>query len=169
MAAAVRTATISGEGVFSVRIVAGVADVASAITGLVSLEVVEALRPALRQRSNVTVVRIKAIVDVAPEAVRSVKPGAGSDKHAANKPIRPVITVRSAVIRGIVEVPVRADGSRSDVYADRNLGSRHRRTAEKASNENCESKHTDFEHDSSLISFGVSVWTTEAQHNTGDR
>lgn len=48
MPAAMRTTPISGEGVFSLRIVASVAYVASSISRLVSLEVVEALGPALR-------------------------------------------------------------------------------------------------------------------------
>jgi hypothetical protein len=123
------TTPISGEGVFSLRFMASIAHVASPIPRLVSLEVVEALRPAFRQRSSVTVMRIEAVVDMAEKAVRAVKPGASSKKHPANKPIGPIIAVRSTVIRGIVEVPVRAYGSRSDVYSDRNLGLRHRCTA----------------------------------------
>jgi hypothetical protein len=120
---------ISGEGVFSLRFMASLAYVASPIPRLVSLEVVEALRPAPRQRSNVTVMRIIAVVDMAVKAARAVKPGASSKKHTANKPIGPIVAVRSTVIWGIVEVPVRTHGSRSDVYADGNLGSRHRCTA----------------------------------------
>jgi len=119
---------ISGEGVFSPGFVASIAYVASPIPRLVSLEVVEALRPALRQRSNVTVMRIKAVVDMAEETARPVKPGASSKKHPAHKPIRPIVAVRSTVVWLIVEVPVRTDGSRSDVYADGNLGWRHRGT-----------------------------------------
>jgi hypothetical protein len=151
------TTPISGEGVFSAPVVASGAYVASTVPRLVCLEVVEALRAAPRQRSSVTVMRIKSVVDVAVKAVRSVKPGAGSEKHPANKPIGSVITVRSAVIRGIVEVSVRAHGSYSDVYANGNLGLRRGRTAQKASHENCESKRTDFEHDFSSISFRVST------------
>ena len=129
MAPAVRTTPISGEGVFSLRFMPSVAYMALPIPRLVPLEVVEALRPALRQRSNVTVMRIKAVVDMAVKAVRAVKPGAGSKKHSAYKPIGPIIAVWSTVIWGIVEVPVWAHGSRSDVYADRNLGLRLRGTA----------------------------------------
>jgi hypothetical protein len=108
---------------------ASVAHIASPIPRLVSLEVVEALRPALRHRSNVTVMRIIAVVDMAVKAARAVKPGASSKKHPVNKPIGPIIAVRSAVIWGIVEVPVRAYGSHSDVHSDRNLGLRPRCTA----------------------------------------
>jgi hypothetical protein len=124
-----RTAPISGEGVFSFPFMDSFAYVASPIPRLVCLEVVEALRPALRHRSNVTVVRIKAVVDMAEKAVRAMKPGTSSKKHPAHKPIGPIVAVRSTVIWGIVEVPVRAHGSRSDVYADGNLGWRHRGTA----------------------------------------
>ena len=121
-----RTTPISRESVFSLPFMASIAYVASPIPRLVSLEVVEALRPPLRQRTNVTVMRIKAVVHMAEKAVRAAKPGAGSKKHPANKPIRPIVAVRSTVIRGIVEVPVGTHGSHSDVNADRNLGSRHR-------------------------------------------
>jgi hypothetical protein len=124
-----RSTPISGERVFSLPFMASVAYVASPIPRFVCLEVVEALRPVLRQRSCVTVMRIKAVVDMAEKAVRAVKPGASSKKHPANKPIGPIVAVRSTVIGGIVEVPVRAHGSRSDVYADGNLGLRHGCTA----------------------------------------
>ena len=53
MSTSMATTTISGEGVFTPRFVASVAYVASTIARLVSLEVVEALRPALGQRPNV--------------------------------------------------------------------------------------------------------------------
>jgi hypothetical protein len=144
------TAPISGERVFSRPVMARVAYVASSIPRLICMEVVEALRPALRHRSRVTVVRIKAVVNMAIKAVRAMKPGTSSKKHAANKPIRTIIAVRSTVIWGIVEIPVRAHGCRSDVYADGHLGSPHRYTAQQASHKSCESKRVDFEHGFSL-------------------
>jgi hypothetical protein len=120
------TTPISGEGVFTLRFMASIAYVASSIPRLVSLEVVEALRPPLRHRSSVTVMRIIAVVDMAVKAVRAVKPGASSKKHPANKPIGAIVAVGSTVIRGIIEVPVRTHGGHADVYADCNLSSRHR-------------------------------------------
>src|ERR1700693_1554390 len=126
MSTSMATTAISGERVLTLRVVASVAYVASAISRLVPLEVVEALRPALRHRSSVTVMRIKPVVDMSVKAVRAVKPRACSKKHPANKPIRPVVTVRSTVIWGIVEVSVRAHGSGADVYANGNLSWRHR-------------------------------------------
>jgi hypothetical protein len=126
MPAAVRTTSISGKGVFSPRFMAGVAYVASPIARLISLEVVETLRSALRQWPSVTVMRIEAVVDMAVEAVWAVKPGTSSKKHPAHKPIGPIVAVRSTVIWGIVEVSVWAHGSHSDVYADGNLAFRRR-------------------------------------------
>jgi hypothetical protein len=115
------TTPISGKRVLTLRFMASVAYVASPIPRLISLEVVESLRSAIRQRSSVTVMRIKPVIDMSVKAVRAVKPRACSKKHPANKPIRPVVAVRSTVIRGIVEVSVRTPGSRSDVYANLNL------------------------------------------------
>ena len=129
MSARMPATSISRERVLGSRFMASVAYVPSSISRLVALKVVEALRPALRQRSNVTVMRIKAVVDMAEEAVRAVKPGACSNEHPASKPIRPVITVRSTVVWGIVEVAVRAHGSHADIYADGNLRWRRRYTA----------------------------------------
>jgi hypothetical protein len=123
------TTAISGKRVFTSRFVASVAYVASPIPRLITLEVVEAFCPALRQRSRITVMRIKAVVDMAEKAGTPVKPGTSSKKHPANKPVGSIVAVRSTVIRGIVEVPVRAHGSHSNVYADTNLGRRHRCTA----------------------------------------
>jgi hypothetical protein len=120
------TSPISGERVLSLRFMASVAYVASPISRLISLEVVKALRPTLRHRSSVTVMRIEPVIDMSVKAVMAVKPRACSKKHPANKPIRPVVAVRSTVIGLIVEVSVRTHRSRSDVYANGNLGWRHR-------------------------------------------
>jgi hypothetical protein len=153
---------------FSLRFVAGIAYVASPIPRFVSLEVVEALRTALRQRSSVSVMRIKAVVDMAEKAVRAVKPGASSKKHPANKPIGPIVAIRSTVVRGIIEVSIGAHGSHSDVYADGNLGWRHWYTAQKRGCESCESKHVDFEHDFLLIGSEFQLGPLKGQHNTKD-
>jgi hypothetical protein len=120
------TTPISGERVLSLAFMASFPYVASPISRLVSPEVVEALRPALRHRSSVTVMRIKTVIDMSVKAVTAVKPRACSNKQPASKPIRPVVAVRSTVIGLIVEVSVRTHGSHSDVYANGNLSWRHR-------------------------------------------
>jgi len=83
MPAAMRSTPIPREGVFTRPVMAGVAYVASSIARLVSMEVVKALRPAFGQRSNVAVMRIKAVVDVAVKAGVTVEPGACSNEHSA--------------------------------------------------------------------------------------
>jgi hypothetical protein len=68
----------------------------------------------------VSVTRIVAIVDMAIKAVGAVEPGAGADEHATHKPIWPIVTVRRAIIRSIVEIPIRANRRHPNV--DGNLG-----------------------------------------------
>ena len=151
MSTSMASTPISGERVLSLRFMASFAYVASPISRLVSLEVIEALRPALRHRSSVTVMGIEPVIDMSVKAAMAVKPRTCSKKHPSNKPIRPVVAVRSTVIWGIVEVSVRTHGRWSDVYANGNLSLRHGCKAQKANYENCENKRTDFEHDFSLI------------------
>jgi hypothetical protein len=126
MSTSMATTPISGERMLSLPFMASFSYVASPISRLVCLEVVEALRPAPRQRSSVAVMRIKPVIDMSVKAAMAVEPRTCSKKHPANKPIRPVVAVRSAVIRGIVEVSVRTNGSWSDIYAHGNLSLRHR-------------------------------------------
>jgi hypothetical protein len=117
------TAPTSGQAVFGATIMASIAYVTLPIARLVCVEVVERRLSAPRQRSNVTVMRIIAVVDVAVEAVRAVKPRAGANKHAASEPIGTIVSIRSTVVGSIVEVPIGAHGGHSNV--DGNLGRRY--------------------------------------------
>jgi hypothetical protein len=72
------TTAISGQRMLTRRIMACVAYIASPISRLISLKVVEALRPALRQRPSVTVMRVEPVIDMPVKAVRAVKPWACS-------------------------------------------------------------------------------------------
>jgi hypothetical protein len=121
--AATVTATItaspaSWQGVFAATIMARVAYVTSTIARLISVEVIELLLATPRQRSNVTVMWIKAVVDVAIEAVRAVKPWAGANEQAAGEPVGAIVTVGSAVIGGIVEVSIGAHRCDTDIDGD---------------------------------------------------
>jgi hypothetical protein len=136
---------------FASAFVAGVAYVASPIPRLVCMEVVEALCPMLRQRSSIAVMRVKAVVDVAVKAAMAVKPGASSKEDPSNKPVGPIVAIRSTVIRRIVEVPVRADGGRPNVYTNRNLGVRHWYGTKKGNSESGGSERVNSEHGYSLI------------------
>jgi hypothetical protein len=129
-AAAVRGATaavISRQGMFIGARMGRLAYVALCIMRLVSLEVVEGPCPARGRRSMITVTRIVAVVDVAIEAVASVKPGASSNEQPANEPIRPIVAVGCAIIWGVVEVAVGAYRRHPDVEG--NLGRRQGRRA----------------------------------------
>jgi hypothetical protein len=110
----------SGEGVFSAAIMAAGAYVASAIARFVGVEVVESRLTTPRQWSVVTVMWVKAVVNVAVEPGMAVKPRTSTNKQPANKPVGAVVTVWGTVIWGIVEVSVRANGRYSN--ADGNLG-----------------------------------------------
>jgi hypothetical protein len=96
------------------------ADMASAISGFVGVEVVERRFAATRERSVVTLMRIKAIINVAVKVMRAMEPGTRANEQSTGKPIWSIVPVRGTVIRRIVKVPVRANRRRSD--ADRNLG-----------------------------------------------
>jgi hypothetical protein len=117
-ATAVRSATpavISRQGMFIAAIVGSAAYVALGIMGFVSLEVIEWLRSPHGHRSMVAMPRIVTVIDVAIEAVRAVEPGSSANKYAARKPVRPVVAVGCAVVWSVVEVPVGAHRSHSDV------------------------------------------------------
>jgi hypothetical protein len=66
--------------------------------------------------------RIVAVVDVAVEAVRAMKPRACADEYAAGEPIGPIVAIGSAVIGSVIEVPIGAH--RRDTNVDGDLGGR---------------------------------------------
>ena len=122
-AAMTTSASISWEGMLTARIVTGGAYVTPSIPRLVAMEVIEGCLPAARQRPVITVMRVVAIINMPVEPTRTVEPGPSSQKHSAGKPVRPVIAVRSAVVRSIVVISVGTHGSWSYVYANAYLGS----------------------------------------------
>jgi hypothetical protein len=77
------------------------------IMRLITLEVVELLRSMLRHRPMVPMPRIVAVVHMPMEPMRPMEPGPSANEDAAGKPIGPVITIRCAVIRRVVKVPIR--------------------------------------------------------------
>jgi hypothetical protein len=102
------------------------------------MEVVELFRSTLRKRSMITMAWVIAIVHVSVKPVMTVEPGTRSYKHSANKPIRAVVPVRSAVIRFIVEVPVWAHRRYANVNGY--LGRRNRSPTDYSSRQNRQSK-----------------------------
>ena len=82
------------------------------------MEVAERVLSAIRQRASVAVMGIKAVIDVAVEAVRTMEPGASSDEYATAEPLGPVVPVRSAVVWRVVVVAIRARGFGANVDRD---------------------------------------------------
>ena len=85
---------------------------------LVSAEMIERLVSPGRMWTNVTVMWIEAVINVAMEVAWAVEPGTGSDEHAAIEPLGPVVPVWGAVVWGNVVVAVRADRRCSDIDGD---------------------------------------------------
>jgi hypothetical protein len=111
-----------GQCVFSATSVAWCCDhVAAAVTGLIPLEMIKCLRTTSGQRALVSVMRVEAVIHVAMETRRAVEPRSHTEKYAANKPIRPVVPIRSTVIRRVIEISIRTDGRNSDIHAYRDL------------------------------------------------
>jgi hypothetical protein len=98
--------------------VAAAARVASPITHLVSMEVIEGLVSMLRNWTAVSVVWIEAVVHVAVKACGAMEPGAGSDEDTAGEPLGSVVPVGSAAVRRIVEIPIRARRRYPDINGD---------------------------------------------------
>jgi hypothetical protein len=97
---------------------ASAACVASPITHLVSVEVIEGLVSAGRSWTNIAVMWIEAVINVALEVVGAVEPRAGSHENAAAEPLGPVVPVWRAVVRGHIVVTIGTNGFCSDVDGD---------------------------------------------------
>jgi hypothetical protein len=97
---------------------ASAASVAAPITHLVSVEVIEGLVSALRMWTNVAVMWIEAVINVAVEVMGAVEPRPGANEHATAKPLGPVVPVWRAVVWGHVVVAVRASRFCSDIDGD---------------------------------------------------
>jgi len=120
------TASIPRQPMFSASVMGSRAFVALAIARFICVEVVELFLSTTRQRPNVSVMRVKAVIYMAEKAVVAMEPWSGSDKHPADIPVGAIVAVGGAVIRSIVEVTVRAHRRHTD--ADGNLGRTHGRT-----------------------------------------
>ena len=82
--------------------------VGASITHLVSVEVIEGRLSTRRMWTNVAVMWIEAVINVAAEVVVAVEPRAGSDEHVAGEPFGTVVPIWGAVVWGEVVVAIRA-------------------------------------------------------------
>ena len=70
-----------------------------------------------RHRTMIAVVRVEVVVDVAVEVCRTMEPWARADEDAAVEPPRPVIAVRSAGVRCVIEIAIWANRFRPVLHA----------------------------------------------------
>jgi hypothetical protein len=136
LTATATSASIAGEAVFTAGIVAGRTNMALPIPCLVAVEVIKPFFPAPRQRSTVTVTRVKAVVDMAVKTAVAVKPGTSANEYPAQEPVGPIVAVGGAVVWRIVEVTIGANRRNSDADTDGNLGWTHGTAEQKG---NCQS------------------------------
>jgi len=116
--------------------------------------------PAMRHWPSVSKARIIVAIHVSMKAFRSAVPRSRADKHAAPKPLRPVVSKRSARIRRIVEVAVGAHRWRPDLHMKAHLGGcprSHSSHAERRSD--CHSQDSQNLHPFLLLSLSMdAVW-----------
>lgn len=89
---------------------------------IVAVEVIIMIA-ATRILSMVSVAGIISIIDVTMPTMGSVEPRACTNEEAVREPLRTVVAVGSAIVRGVVEIAVRTDRLRSHIHteAERNL------------------------------------------------
>jgi hypothetical protein len=79
---------------------------------------IEGLISTRRMWTNVAVMWIEAVINVAVELVGAVEPRASSDEHATVEPLGPVVTIWGAVVWGEVVKAIRANRLWSDIDGD---------------------------------------------------
>jgi hypothetical protein len=92
--------------------------VATSITHLVPVEVIEGLVSTVWMWTSVAVMWIEAAINVATEVASTVKPRAGPDEHAAIELLGPVVPVWGAVVWSEIVLAVWAYRFCSDSYGD---------------------------------------------------
>jgi hypothetical protein len=80
--------------------------------------VIEGFITTLRMWTDVTVMWIEAVINVAVEVVRAVEPRASSDKNPAVEPLGSVVSIWGAVVWSEVVEAIRADRFWSDIHRD---------------------------------------------------
>jgi len=116
---------MSGQSAALYLVVTRVAvDVAGAVTHFVAVEgfmVVSMRLAALGQCAMIAVIGIEAVIHMAVEILMAVVPGACAEEHPAVKPLRPVVTIRSAAVGCVVKIAVGAGRFGADAYPDADL------------------------------------------------
>lgn len=74
-----------------------------------------------RQRSTISKARIKTAIEISAESFGAMEPRSGADKDASLKPLRAIVAKRSAAVRCVIEITIRAHRFRADVYGNVDL------------------------------------------------
>ena len=89
------------------------------------------LRRMLAARGKISMVAlavIEMVIDMSVETIRPMEPRSRADEYSAGEPIRAIVTIRSAVIRRDLIVPVGTNRRFSNTYRnlrDRAVGGGH--------------------------------------------
>jgi hypothetical protein len=94
--------------------------------------------------TNVAVMWIETVINVAVEVVGAVEPRADSDEHAAAEPLGPVVPVWRAAVWGEIVVAIRATRFCSDI--DRDLRRCRARNAQQSRNQDRKDKKFQISH-----------------------
>jgi hypothetical protein len=111
---------------FSV-VIAVIVPVLGAIVAAVELLFPAIMAPPVRafvvagEGAAIAIARIEMAIVISAETYRTGEPGASSDKYAGLKPLRPIVSERCALVRLVIEVPIRARRSVANVDVDADL------------------------------------------------
>jgi hypothetical protein len=119
--------------------------VAASITHLISVEVIKGLLSTLRMWTNIAVMWIVAVIDVAVEVAGTMEPRPGSDEYTAVEPLGPIVSVWGAVVRSDVVIAIRANRFWSDI--DRDLSGCGARNAQQSCNQGKKGKQFPIVHE----------------------
>jgi hypothetical protein len=105
---------------------------------------IERLVPTFRMWTSVAMMWIEAVINVAVEVVRTAEPRPGTDEHTAAEPLRSVVPVWSAVVRGVIVVTVCTQRLGSDV--DQDLSGCRARNASQSGEQDSKGKNSRIRH-----------------------
>jgi hypothetical protein len=70
------------------------------------------------ERPVVALAIVKIVIDVSVKVFASVEPRSRANKYASRKPLRAIVTIRRAVVRRNLVVPVRTNRGLPDAYGN---------------------------------------------------
>jgi hypothetical protein len=112
----------------AICILAMAAYVAATVSHFVATEIFNMAIPSISRAlatgwnwAVISMLGMKVIIHVTIEVIRAMKPGTCSNKDTATKPFGTVVSIRSAVVRRHLVVPIGAYWSGADIDADLSL------------------------------------------------